>query len=106
MKNQLTEYCMKPEVAKGRTPTQVRLPPTDRIQAARICQGGASNERKVAQCLVEAIDQCREAQIDPRRDAATYLILHQLAFLLTGHDIQPHTDMGKTWLDCFYEVRA
>ena len=58
-----------------------------RIEAARICQAGASNERKVAQVLVDAIDECRAEGVDPRTDDAVFLILHQLAFLLDGIDI-------------------
>lgn len=54
---------------------------------ALICQDGASNERRVASCLVEAIDECRAAGLNPRQDPACFLILHQLAHLLTGFDI-------------------
>jgi hypothetical protein len=54
---------------------------------ALICQAGASNERRVASCLVEAIDECRAANVDPRQDHAVFLILHQLAYLLTGKDL-------------------
>lgn len=60
----------------------------NRNKMADICQGGASNERRVAMALVEAIDECRAENTDPREDPAVFLILHQLAHLLTkGHDI-------------------
>lgn len=69
-----------------------------RNEHARICQQGASNERKVAQCLVEAIDECRAEGVNPREDAAVFLINHQLAFLLTGHDIcVGYPDMHDRW---------
>lgn len=58
-----------------------------RNKMAVTCQGGASNERRVAMALVEAIDECRAEGKNPREDAACFLILHQLAFLLTGHDV-------------------
>ena len=53
---------------------------------AATCQGGASNERRVAMALVEAIDECRTEGVNPREDAAVFLIAHQLTFLLTEHD--------------------
>ena len=58
-----------------------------RNKYARIAQSGASNPRKLASCLVEAIDECRVENKDPAEDAATFLILHQLCWLLLGHDV-------------------
>ena len=60
---------------------------SQRHKHAILCQDGASNERRVASSLVEAIDECRAEMVDPRKDPAVHLILHQLTFLLTGNDI-------------------
>lgn len=58
-----------------------------RNEAARLVQAGASNPRAVAQALVNAIDECRAEGGNERDDHAVFLILHQLAFILTGHDV-------------------
>ena len=58
-----------------------------RNEYARIIQGGASNQRKIAACLVEAIDECRAEGVRMEADPAVYLILHQLVYILTGTDI-------------------
>lgn len=55
-----------------------------RNKNAKICQEGASNERRVASSLVEAIDECRAEGVTPSEDDAVFLILHQLAWLLAG----------------------
>lgn len=65
-----------------------------RDEAARICQDGASNERRVAMALVEAIDECRAENVDPKTDPACYLILHQLNWLMLGRD----TANADEWL--------
>lgn len=57
---------------------------TNRFENAHICVNGASNERRVASSLVEAIDECRAENVDPRCDAAVTLILDQLTQLLGG----------------------
>ena len=57
-----------------------------RREYARTCQDGASNERRVASCLVEAIDECRAEGVDPAADNSVYLIAHQLSFLLDVRD--------------------
>lgn len=54
----------------------------NRYQAADICMNGASNPRKVASALVDAIDECRLENADPTCDAAVVLILDQLIQLL------------------------
>lgn len=70
----------------------------NRIENARIVQGGASNERKVAQVLVDAIDECRAQGVNARDDDAVFLILHQLAFLVTGHDLAVGDDrLAERW---------
>lgn len=56
----------------------------NRYQAADICTNGASNPRKVASALVDAIDECRLENADPTCDAAVVLILDQLTQLLGG----------------------
>lgn len=75
---------------------------SQRNKDALTCQGGASNERRVAAALVSAIDECRADCKDPREDPAVFLILHQLTFLLTGQDTGP----GSRWLECMNKVRA
>ena len=56
---------------------------------AATCQGGASNRRRVSRALHEAIEECANSTpyVDPDSDPAVFLILHQLTFLLTGHDM-------------------
>ena len=73
---------------------------TKRIEHARIAQSGASNPRRLATCLVEAIDECRTENIDPAQDAAVFMVLHQLGWLLTGHDI----GTGDRWLKASKEI--
>lgn len=58
-----------------------------RFKNALIVQGGASNRRKVAAVLLEAIDEVRAENGSTEEDPAIFLILHQLTFLLSGHDI-------------------
>ena len=53
-----------------------------RFDAARICQEGASNPRRIATSLVEAIDECRAEGVNPQFDAACFLILHQLCWVM------------------------
>jgi len=71
-----------------------------RIEYARIAQSGASNPRRLASCLVEAIDECRAENVDPAEDAAVFMIMHQLGWLLTGHDIS----VGDRWLKASKEI--
>lgn len=69
-----------------------------RNRNAATCQGGASNARRVTLCLLEAIDDCRLEQKSEREDAAVFLILHQLAFILTGHDFVVCDDrLSELW---------
>ena len=56
----------------------------NRYQSADICMNGASNPRKVASALVDAIDEGRLENADPSCDAAVVLILDQLIQLLGG----------------------
>lgn len=55
-----------------------------RYKSADICMNGASNPRRVAAALVDAIDECRQENADPACDAAVVLILDQLTQLLGG----------------------
>lgn len=41
----------------------------NRFKSAEICMSGASNPRRVASALVEAIDECRAENHDPACDA-------------------------------------
>jgi hypothetical protein len=69
-----------------------------RNKMARVCQEGASNERRVAMALVEAIDECIADGCSPRNDAAVFMIAHQLTWLLTGHDFTVGNDrMSDRW---------
>jgi len=61
------------------------LPPARNKTAYRI-QQGASNPRPIANELLKAIDECRAEGKNEREDPAVFLILHQLCFVLTGHD--------------------
>ena len=58
-----------------------------RIESARICHDGASNEREVSQVLVDAIDECRADGVDPAKDPAVFIILTQLTHLLAGSSL-------------------
>ena len=61
----------------------------NRFEMARICVEGASNPRRVAMALVEAIDECRKEGGDDasvKEDVAVVLILDQLVQLLGGVD--------------------
>ena len=71
-----------------------------RTEYARIAQSGASNPRRLASALVEAIDECRAENVDPAQDAAVYLITHQLGWLLMGTD----PGGGERWLKASKEV--
>ena len=55
-----------------------------RFLSANLCMNGASNVRRVASALVEAIDECRDENTDPTCDASVTLILDQLTQLLGG----------------------
>lgn len=78
-----------------------------RKEFARIAQGGASNERRVASALVEAIDECRAEGVSPRDDSACFLILHQLAWLMTGNDISIGDDrLSARWKQAMAEVES
>lgn len=59
-----------------------------RTESARICHNGASNPRRVAMALVEAIDECREEGVMPDSDDAVLIIMEQLKHLLRSpvHD--------------------
>ena len=59
-----------------------------RTESARICHNGASNPRRVAMALVEAIDECRAEGVMPDSDDAVNIIMEQLKHLLRSpvHD--------------------
>lgn len=66
-----------------------------RNQMAVTCQGGASNRRRVSRALHEAVEECNLSvpYANPDDDPAVFLILHQLTYLLTGHDIALGNDV-------------
>lgn len=70
---------------------------SNRFKVALICQEGASNQRLIAAKLVEAIDEVRAEAGDIQTDPAVFLILHQLTWVLTGHDITLGATMGQRW---------
>ena len=60
----------------------------NRFQMARICIDGASNPRRVAQALVDAIDEARKEGADDvtiKDDIGVILILDQLMYLLGSY---------------------
>ena len=63
------------------------VPKCLRRTAARVCQSGAWNPIPISKALHDAILEVHQEQGDPAKDAAVYLILHQLTYLLTGVDI-------------------
>lgn len=60
---------------------------TQRFKDAQPAQAGACNPRPIANALVNAIDECRAEGISPAEDPAVFLILHQITYLLTDHDL-------------------
>lgn len=70
-----------------------------RNEFAKIAQSGATNQRRVAMALVEAIGECRAEGVSEDEDPAVFLILHQLAHLLTGgYDIASNNErMRRRW---------
>lgn len=78
-----------------------------RNEMARICQEGASNRRRVARALHEAIEECLNENLMPEQDPAVFLILHQLTFLLTGHDIACSSpDLSERWTEATRAVEV
>lgn len=67
-------------------------------------QSGASNPRPIAQALVDAIGECYVEGVAPNKDPAVFLILHQLAFVLTGHDFVGTTAMINRYEDAVAAV--
>lgn len=80
---------------------------SQRREFARICQDGASNRRRVARALYEAIEECQAEGVDPDDDPSVFLILHQLSFLLTGHDMAVSDPrLSQRWDDAMRAVEA
>jgi hypothetical protein len=73
---------------------------SQRHRDAQVCQDGASNRRRISRALHEAIEECANEGVDADKDGAVFLILHQLAYLLTGHDIV----IGNERLDKRYDA--
>ena len=57
-----------------------------RIKAAQTCQAGACNPIPISKALHDAIMEVHKEGGDARKDAAVYLILHQLSYILVGTD--------------------
>lgn len=53
-----------------------------RTESARVCHNGASNPRRIAAALVEAIDECRAEGVCEDSDDAVLVILTQLNHVL------------------------
>ncbi len=78
-----------------------------RNKKAAICQGGASNARRVTLCLLEALDDCRLENKPEQEDAAVFLILHQLTRILTGHDFTiGNKHMSELWSKYSKEIEV
>lgn len=82
----------------------------NRFRNAFHAQNGACNALPVANALVEAIREVRDesgGSMDAEtKDAAVFLILHQLTFLLTGHDIAMTSALGERYLRSSDELEA
>lgn len=65
-----------------------------RQENAIAAQQGAVNPRPICAALQEAIGECYTEGIAPSEDAAVYMLLHQLVFILTGSEI---TDNGGVY---------
>lgn len=77
----------------------------NRLEACRICLDGASNDRRVAQALVDAIDECRAERVDPRSDPLVHGILTQLTNVLQCGSLLTHRtdpDIFKKAYDLCY----
>ena len=57
-----------------------------RTESARICHNGASNPRRVAMALVEAIDECLAEGVMPDSDDAVLIIMEQLKHTVLTED--------------------
>lgn len=79
---------------------------SNRFKTAQIIQSGASNQRLIAAKLLEAIDEVRNENGDIQSDPAVFLILHQLAWVLTGHDFSIGNRMGERWSEATKAIEA
>lgn len=79
---------------------------TQRFKDAQTAQNGACNPRPIANALVNAIDECRAEGVDPTEDPAVFLILHQLAWILTGHDFSINDRQGARWEEAHKAVAS
>lgn len=70
---------------------------TNRFQNARAAQSGACNPRPISAALNAAIAECNVEDVSSEYDPAVFLILHQLVFILTGHDFTHSERMSKRW---------
>lgn len=66
-----------------------------RHKDALFAQAGACNELAVANALVRAIREAREAGVNAREDDAVRLIAHQLGFLLSLSALDSFSAYGE-----------
>lgn len=64
--------------------------PAKRLDTCRICLDGASNQRRVAQALVDAIDECRAEGADSNSDPLVHGILSQVNNVLGCSSLIKH----------------
>ena len=77
----------------------------ERFKNALIIQEGASNRRLISRKLTEAVVECSDEGKNPDDCPACFLILHQLAWLLTSHDIaRDHEQYQRSISACQREV--
>jgi hypothetical protein len=77
-----------------------------RFLNAHTAQSGACNPRPISQALRDAIFDCYECGVPPENDPAVFLILHQLVYILTGHDFSFNAAMSTRWDQATKEVEA
>jgi hypothetical protein len=71
-----------------------------RFYAAEGIQGGACNISGIAHALVSAANAARDEGVQPAKDPAVRLIVHQLAFLARTGDVDDH------WSELMDAVKA
>lgn len=67
---------------------------SNRYKNAVQIQQGACNPRPITKALLDAIDDARQEGKSEHNDPAVFLILHQLVWVLTGHDVDIAMDEG------------
>lgn len=78
--------------------TYLRMVKSARWSHANAARQGASNQRMLARCLSEAVNDCQDERIDLKEDAAVQMILLQVATLLGQGTIVP-METYRRWDD-------